>query len=310
MGQHQHYQQLQMGDVEGLGDSLDAKAPNIHDHTEFAKLPYIGTVPAGSATPTITHNLGTLDVEVVVIRSTDGVEVGVPSTRNGVDSVILTFGTAPTANQYRVIVSAGHGNGGTGDGGGTAGPHAATHASTGTDPVTPAAIGAAATTHTHSSYSLTSHVHGAYALEDHTHEATGPGGVKPYPPVLASAPDGTTRTINAALSNHFRVDFANDCTLMAPTNPTDGQMILLELFCTATATANSGLGYTMQFQTGVNNGWQLGSDVPSAMNCLGQTLMYYSAIYDSRAASNTGRWRLMSMVQGYQYDGTFNLPVL
>lgn len=68
--------------------------------------PYTGTVPAGSTTPTITHNLGTLNVAVVV-RDASGNEVAVPNQAATTNTVVLTFSTAPTSNQYTVTISTG-----------------------------------------------------------------------------------------------------------------------------------------------------------------------------------------------------------
>lgn len=68
--------------------------------------PYTGTVPSGSTTPTITHNLGTLNVEVTV-RDASGNEVGVPNQAATINTVVLNFTTAPTANQYTVTISTG-----------------------------------------------------------------------------------------------------------------------------------------------------------------------------------------------------------
>jgi hypothetical protein len=69
-------------------------------------VPYAGTVPAGSTTPTITHNLGTLNVSVTV-RDASGNEVGVPNQAATTNTVVLTFSTAPTTNQYTVTISPG-----------------------------------------------------------------------------------------------------------------------------------------------------------------------------------------------------------
>lgn len=59
----------------------------------------------GSATQyDITHNLGTLDVEVTVYRVSDGVEVLCDTTHLSTTVVRLNFITAPTSNQYRCVV--------------------------------------------------------------------------------------------------------------------------------------------------------------------------------------------------------------
>jgi hypothetical protein len=145
MAVHEFYTTIEQNDVIGLVDSLAEKAGT----------PYRGVVPSGSTTANIEHNLNTTDVDVTVIRVNDGLQVGVPADRVDANNVALTFSTAPAGGEYRVIVSAGTGTGGGGGGGGGEGgtpdPHAASHASNGTDPVSPASIGAAIDSHTHSS---------------------------------------------------------------------------------------------------------------------------------------------------------------
>lgn len=59
----------------------------------------------GSATQyDITHNLGTLDVEVTIFRNSDGVEVLCDVTHFSTTVTRLNFITAPTSNQYRCVV--------------------------------------------------------------------------------------------------------------------------------------------------------------------------------------------------------------
>lgn len=63
------------------------------------------TIGDGTATTlTVTHNLNTLDVQVVVREVSTGAQVLVDNVANGVNTVQLTFGTAPTTGQYRVTV--------------------------------------------------------------------------------------------------------------------------------------------------------------------------------------------------------------
>lgn len=63
------------------------------------------TIGDGSATTiSVTHNLNTLDVQLVVRLISTGEQVIVDNVANGVNTVQLTFGTAPTAGQYRVSV--------------------------------------------------------------------------------------------------------------------------------------------------------------------------------------------------------------
>lgn len=63
------------------------------------------TVGDGTATTlTVTHNLNTLDVQVTVREVSTGAQVLVDNVANGVNTVQVTFGTAPATGQYRVTV--------------------------------------------------------------------------------------------------------------------------------------------------------------------------------------------------------------
>jgi hypothetical protein len=59
----------------------------------------------GSATQfDVTHGFATLDVQVEVVRVSDGVSVVCDITRTSTTVVRLNFITAPTSNQYRVVI--------------------------------------------------------------------------------------------------------------------------------------------------------------------------------------------------------------
>lgn len=65
------------------------------------------TIGDGSATTiTLTHNLGTKDVSVSVREASGDAGVLVDWVANGVNTVQLTFGTAPSVGQYRAMVVA------------------------------------------------------------------------------------------------------------------------------------------------------------------------------------------------------------
>jgi hypothetical protein len=276
-------------------------------------MPFIGPVPSGSTTPTITHNLGTNDVDVTVYRVTDGVQVGVPVDRVDADNVQLTFLSAPTSGQYRVVISAGTGAGGPGGGGGgTPDPHAASHASGGSDPLTPAAIGAATAGHVHEGgdhdhagvYAAVIHTHNGLAPEGGTpgqvltkdtanhyeyswQDPTGGGGgggtaVKPWPPVALADTDPIN--LDASAGTHFRITLTADRTVNTPSNPTPGQIILFEVTASgADRSLTLGAGYG----TGI--------DFLSLSQIKSGCTDYIQCIYDERKS----KWQVISYVKGY-----------
>lgn len=65
-----------------------------------------GIVPAGAVQPTITHNLNSTSVTVVVKVISTGLIVPVAAEALTVNTVRLTFGTAPIANEYDWMVLA------------------------------------------------------------------------------------------------------------------------------------------------------------------------------------------------------------
>lgn len=68
---------------------------------------YVTTIGNGSSTAiTVTHSLGTRDVNVQVYEVGTPYETVIPQVkRDTTNSVILTFATAPSTNQYRVVVT-------------------------------------------------------------------------------------------------------------------------------------------------------------------------------------------------------------
>ena len=86
----------------GTGIIADGTGTKI-DTTLVARK-YVGAVPAGNTTATVTHNLGTQDVIVTVkdAVTNDVVLCGVSASAS--NAVTLDFSVAPTSNQYKVIV--------------------------------------------------------------------------------------------------------------------------------------------------------------------------------------------------------------
>lgn len=66
---------------------------------------YATSVGNGSSTSiTVTHSLGTLDVMTQVYTNSGGAVVECDIANATTNTVTLTFGTAPTSNQYRVVI--------------------------------------------------------------------------------------------------------------------------------------------------------------------------------------------------------------
>lgn len=66
---------------------------------------YAADIGNGSATTiTVTHGLSTKDVQVEVFKNSDGSTVYVDTARPTTGTIALVFATAPTTNQYRVVI--------------------------------------------------------------------------------------------------------------------------------------------------------------------------------------------------------------
>ena len=66
---------------------------------------YATSIGDGSATSyTVTHNLGSLDVQVAVFQNSTGDEVITDVTHATTNTLTIVFATAPASNAYRVVV--------------------------------------------------------------------------------------------------------------------------------------------------------------------------------------------------------------
>jgi hypothetical protein len=186
--------------------------------------------------------------------------------------------------------------------------HKTSHATGGSDALVPGDIGAATSGHTHdlSGYVPTTRSVSAgtglsgggtlaadrsLAVSYGTTAGTAAQGndarlsVKPYPPVDLT--DGATVALNAADGTHFRLAASGNRNVAAPTNPTDGQVIVLEH--TAVTSAR-----TLSLASG-SGGFAFGTDI-TALSATGAGLTdYIQAVYRSSAS----RWRVIGYVKGY-----------
>ena len=90
----------------GQGTGIIVSADAIAVDTSLVARKYATAVGNGSLTSIpVTHNLGTRDVVVSVYNATSYEEVLVDNVRTDANTVTLSFATAPTTGQYRVVVS-------------------------------------------------------------------------------------------------------------------------------------------------------------------------------------------------------------
>lgn len=99
--------------------------------------------------------------------------------------------------------------------------------------------------------------------------------------------DGATPALNAALGNTFTLTAAGDRTIAAPSNPVNGQKIVI--LHTASA-ANR----TLSLTTGAG-GFSFGTDITALTATTSGLTDYIGAIYNS----TSNRWHVIAYVKGY-----------
>lgn len=170
--------------------------------------------------------------------------------------------------------------------------HASSHASGGGDPVTPAAIGASATGHTHGAADVTSGTFAIGRIPTGTSSSTVAIGndtrlsVKPYAPVTLT--DGASVSLNASLGTHFRLTAAGNRTISAPSNPTDGQVIVIEHLA-------SGGARTLALTTGSAGSFKFGTDITALTATSSGLVDLIQAVYNTTA----DRWWVIAYVKGF-----------
>ncbi|MFI8942743.1 hypothetical protein [Streptomyces syringium] len=89
----------------GAGTGVTIGTDTVAVDTSIVTRHVAASIGNGSSTSIgVTHNLGTKDVAVTLRRNADDVAVLTDWTATDTNTVTLTFATAPTTNQYRVVV--------------------------------------------------------------------------------------------------------------------------------------------------------------------------------------------------------------
>lgn len=107
--------------------------------------------------------------------------------------------------------------------------------------------------------------------------------VKPFPPVTLT--DATTIAIDASLGTHFRVSTASARTLGNPTNPTDGQVIVVEHAVTGGTARLLSLGTSYAY----------GTDITALSTTTSGTTDLLQFVYKS----SSSKWWLIAYVKGF-----------
>lgn len=216
----------------------------------------------------------------------------IPTVTDAADIVTGTFdiGRIPTGTTHDQVSYGDHEHAGY-----ASSTHATTHEIGGTDVITPAGIGAATVGHTHSA---AAHTHDASDIVSAllaiaripvgTTAGTVAAGndprlsIKPWAPVTLT--DQASIIINAAQSTHFRVSLTAARAFGTPLNPTDGQVIILEM----TNSTASNLAPTF------NSSWAAGAEFTTSAITAGKTdLLQWTYRADK------SKWWLVGYQKGY-----------
>ena len=107
---------------------------------------------------------------------------------------------------------------------------------------------------------------------------------------VAALTDAATIALDASLANHFRVTLAGNRTLGVPTNPVDGQRIMIEVIQDATGSR------TLTLTTGSNGAFAYGADITTiTLSTAANARDFIGAVYNATAQ----RWYVVAFVKGY-----------
>jgi hypothetical protein len=107
-------------------------------------------------------------------------------------------------------------------------------------------------------------------------------------PLIDTIPYAATITPDASLGNTKRVTATGNMTVNAPTNPTEGQTLCLEIL-------SAGGGFQVTLQTGTSQSFAFGTDITSIpAGVTGKTQRIYVTY-----RSTTSRWEVVSVLNGF-----------
>ena len=102
--------------------------------------------------------------------------------------------------------------------------------------------------------------------------------------------DGANISLDASLGNHFRVTLGGNRTLLAPTNPVDGQKITIEVI------QDGGGNRTLTLTTGSSGSFIFGTDITGiTLTTTGGLRDLIGCVY----SSSLSRWMVVSFVKGF-----------
>lgn len=110
----------------------------------------------------------------------------------------------------------------------------------------------------------------------------------PAPSRVVTLTDGATVAINAMMGNVFRLTALGNRTLLAPTNPTDGQRIVIEHIA-------SGGARTLALTTGTAGSFQFAS---AGLTALSATTSGTTDLIEFVYSATLARWRILSVSKG------------
>lgn len=89
----------------GQGTGVLVGSDSVSVDTSVVARKFSQSIGDGSTNPIlVTHNLGTQDVDVTVLRTADNAPVMTDWLSSGADTISVTFPSAPSSGQYRVVV--------------------------------------------------------------------------------------------------------------------------------------------------------------------------------------------------------------